>query len=49
MEKESILFWDDLEINLLAARENGWNAENYTELDEFEKTMNKYDLITESA
>jgi putative hydrolase of the HAD superfamily len=49
VENESILFWDDLEINVIAARENGWNAEIYTEFDEFEKTMHKYDLIAESA
>ena len=49
VEKGSILFWDDLEINVVAARENGWNAEIYTEFDEFEKTMTKYDLIVESA
>lgn len=48
LEKESILFWDDLEINVIAARENGWKAEIYTGFDEFVKTMNKY-LITESA
>lgn len=49
VEKESILFWDDLEINVIAARENGWNAEIYTQFDEFEKTMNKFELISESA
>ena len=49
MEKEAILFWDDLEINVTAARENGWNAEIYTEFDEFEKTMNKLGLIAEIA
>ena len=48
LEKELILFWDDLETNIIAAREYGWNAEIYTEFDEFEKTMNKY-LVTESA
>jgi putative hydrolase of the HAD superfamily len=49
VEKESILFWDDLELNVLAARESGWNAEIYTEYDEFEKIMTKYNLIAESA
>ncbi len=48
LEKDAILFWDDLEINVVAARENGWNAELYTKFDEFEKTMSKY-LIGESA
>jgi putative hydrolase of the HAD superfamily len=49
VEKESILFWDDLEINVIAARENGWNAEIYTEFDEFEKIMTEYNLIAASA
>ena len=49
LEKGSILFWDDLEINVIAARENGWNAEIYTAFDEFEKTMTQYDLMIESA
>ena len=48
LEKEAILFWDDLELNVRAAREHGWNAERYTEFDEFEKTMRKY-LVIESA
>jgi putative hydrolase of the HAD superfamily len=48
VEKESILFWDDLEINVLAAREHGWHAEIYTSFDEFEKIMTRYDLIAES-
>lgn len=43
------MFWDDLEINVIAARENGWNAEIYTSFDDFEKNMEKFDLITESA
>ena len=42
LEKESILFWDDFEKNVKAAREVGWNAELYTEFGEFEKTMHKY-------
>ena len=48
LEKKSILFWDDFEKNVRAAREIGWSAELYTEFDEFEKTMNKYHLA-ESA
>jgi putative hydrolase of the HAD superfamily len=49
VEKEAILFWDDLEINVIAARENGWNAEIYSDFDKFEKTMNKFELIAKSA
>jgi len=48
LEKESILFWDDSEIHVRAARDFGWNAELYTEFSEFEKTMNKY-LIEKST
>ena len=48
LEKKSILFWDDFEKNVRAAREIGWNAELYTEFGEFEKTMNKY-LLAEST
>jgi len=48
LEKDSILFWDDLEKNVRAAREFGWNAEVYTEFGEFEKTMKKY-LTAETA
>ena len=46
IEKESILFWDDLEVNVIAARENGWNAEIYTEFDVFEESMKKLGLNT---
>jgi FMN phosphatase YigB (HAD superfamily) len=42
LEKESILFWDDSHLNIEAARECGWNAEIYTNFDEFEKTIKKY-------
>jgi putative hydrolase of the HAD superfamily len=49
VEKEAILFWDDLEINVQAAREFGWNAGTYTEFDEFERAMNELGLITASA
>ena len=49
VEKDSILFWDDLESNVIAARKNGWKSEIYTEFDEFEKAMTKYNLIVESA
>jgi putative hydrolase of the HAD superfamily len=43
-EKEAILFWDDFQKNIEAARECGWNAERYTEFDEFEKNIQKYIL-----
>jgi putative hydrolase of the HAD superfamily len=49
VEKESILFWDDLEVNVIAARENGWKAEIYTAFSEFEKIMNKFELMAKSA
>ncbi|MBN2116934.1 MAG: HAD-IA family hydrolase [Anaerolineales bacterium] len=42
LEKKSILFWDDSPVNIEAAREFGWNAEIYTEFDEFEKIVRKY-------
>jgi len=42
LEKQSILFWDDSRVNIEAAREFGWNAEVYTEFDEFEKIIKKY-------
>lgn len=42
LEKDSILFWDDLEINVMAARENGWFAEVYTGFEDFEKNLQLY-------
>ena len=45
LEKESILFWDDFRVNVEAAREFGWNAELYTDFDEFEKIIKKYVTI----
>jgi putative hydrolase of the HAD superfamily len=42
LEKGSFLFWDDFHVNVEAAREFGWNAELYTDFDEFEKTIKKY-------
>lgn len=42
LEKKSVLFWDDSLVNIEAARAFGWNAEIYTEFDEFEKTVRKY-------
>lgn len=42
LEKEAILLWDDLEINVMAAREFGWKAELYTGFSDFEKTMQLY-------
>lgn len=44
LEKEAILFWDDSQTNIASARECGWNAERYTEFDEFQKTIQKYIL-----
>lgn len=42
LEKEAILFWDDSQTNIEAARECGWNAERYINFDEFEKIVPKY-------
>lgn len=42
LEKKSILFWDDSRVNVEAARKFGWNAEIYTDFDEFEETLRKY-------
>jgi putative hydrolase of the HAD superfamily len=42
LEKQSILFWDDSRVNIEAALQFGWNAEMYTGLNEFKKTIRKY-------
>lgn len=49
LEKKSILFWDDSRVNIKAAREFGWNAEIYTEFDEFEKITRKYVAVKDRA
>lgn len=48
LEKESILFLDDAERNVIAAREFGWYAETYTEFAELEKMIKKYGLEIKS-
>lgn len=42
IEKESILFWDDLEENVLAARGYGFVAEIYTSFEDYIQKMKKY-------
>lgn len=37
-----ILFWDDTLDNIVAAREQGWNAEHYRSFAEFEQTLAAY-------
>lgn len=49
LAKESILLLGDIEKNITAARELGWNAEVYTEFDELGKTMEKYHLEVKNA
>lgn len=39
LEKQAILFWDDAEANVKAAREMGWHAERYTDFAAFEQIM----------
>ena len=49
LDKKSILFWDDSPKNIAAARECGWQAEIYTEFDEFEAAIEKYVPMAKSA
>jgi len=49
LDKKSILFWDDSRVNIKAAHEFGWNAEIYTEFDEFEKIIQKYVAVKDRA
>ena len=44
LEKETVLFFDDVEKNATAAREYGWNAEIYTEFGWFVRTLKEYNL-----
>jgi putative hydrolase of the HAD superfamily len=37
--KEEVVFWDDTEQSVVAAREFGWKAETYTGFEEFEEKM----------
>ena len=39
---ESILFWDDQEANVAAARERGWVAERYTGPGDFEAALERH-------
>ena len=41
MSGEQILFWDDMEKNVFAARELGWNAEVYKGFADFKARMAK--------
>jgi putative hydrolase of the HAD superfamily len=44
-DKQSILFWDDMLVNVEAAQEFGIHAEHYSEFDQFKTMMgSKYDL-----
>lgn len=36
---KAILFWDDSQLNVDAAREWGWNAQLYTSFDDFEERI----------
>jgi len=44
VDKGSILLWDDARSNVEAARECGWNAELYTNFDEFEQSIKHYGI-----
>jgi putative hydrolase of the HAD superfamily len=39
-----ILFWDDSLENVTAAREAGWNAEVFLDIQSFNQTMKKYGI-----
>jgi len=39
---EAILFWDDQEANVLAARERGWLAERYTDRAAFDAALTRH-------
>jgi len=45
IEPGSILFFDDLPVNIEGARSCGWNAEIYTDYDAFGNILNKYSLV----
>ncbi|UBF25143.1 HAD-IA family hydrolase [Kovacikia minuta CCNUW1] len=38
----SMLFWDDSEKNVQAARKHGWQAEQYTDFETFQMVLPKY-------
>jgi putative hydrolase of the HAD superfamily len=42
LARSEILFWDDAPINVEAARRRGWNAEEYTNFEAFERKMLAY-------
>jgi putative hydrolase of the HAD superfamily len=42
LEGQHILFWDDAPRNVKAARRCGWNAEVFTDFDDFEKKLSTY-------
>lgn len=42
IQKEEMLFWDDKEENILAAREFGWNAEVYKDFADFQNKITHY-------
>lgn len=39
---EAILFWDDREKNVTAARECGWSADLYRDFEDFEQKLKRY-------
>jgi hypothetical protein len=41
LHAEAILFWDDQEANVAAARERGWRAELYGGVAEFETALER--------
>jgi HAD superfamily hydrolase (TIGR01509 family) len=42
MKSENLLFWDDNETNVEAAREYRWQAEVYTGFEEFQRKLANY-------
>ena len=42
IEKNQIIFWDDKEVNIQAAKDFGIHAEMYTSFEDFKKKMDMY-------
>lgn len=45
VQGSEILYWDDAEENVKAAREFGFKAEVYTTFDQFKRKMTEYKLL----
>jgi putative hydrolase of the HAD superfamily len=49
LRKNAILFWDDSRKNVESAREFGWDAEIYTDFNQFEEKLKEYVLVEKRA